>query len=154
MDIEELATKRPELIQRVMIDPTMGLQSFHARKLAYGLGFEGKIAQSAATRLIEGAVCTFLESEASIVEINPLAIVEADEVMALDAKIVIDDNGLFRHSDIAKLHDKDEEDPAEFEAASHHLSYVKLNGQVWLYGQWCWSCYGNYGYHPSLWGCL
>jgi len=129
MDIEEVAAKHPEKIVRLAVDPATGMQGFHARRIAFGLGLEGKQVQ-AATKFLTGMYQAFTALDASIVEINPLVVTGAGEVLALDAKINFDDNALFRHKDIEELRDEAEEDPTELEAARHSLNYVKLDGNI------------------------
>jgi len=129
MEIEEVAAKHPEKILRVTIDPVTGMEGFHARKLAFGLGLEGKQVV-AATKFMLGMYRAFRELDASVVEINPLVVTGSGEVMALDAKINFDDNALFRHPDVEEMRDEAEEDPIELEAARHQLNYVKLDGNI------------------------
>jgi succinyl-CoA synthetase beta subunit len=129
MEIEEVAAKNPEKILKVAIDPATGMRAFHARKLAYGLGLEGKQV-SAATKFMLGMYDAFTKLDASIVEINPLVVTGAGEVLALDAKMNFDDNALFRHKDVEEMRDEAEEDPTELEAAKHSLNYVKLDGNI------------------------
>jgi succinyl-CoA synthetase beta subunit len=129
MEIEEVAVHSPEKILRVAIDPATGLQPFHARKIAFGLKLEGKQVASA-VKFLTGMYKAFVELDASIVEINPLVVTGAGDVLALDAKINFDDNGLFRHPDVAALRDEAEEDPIELEAGKHELNYVKLDGNI------------------------
>jgi len=129
MDIEEVAAKTPEKIIKVAIDPAMGMQGFHARKLAFGLGLEGKQISSA-VKFLMGMYNAFTGLDASIVEINPLVVTGGGEVIALDAKMNFDDNALFRHKDVEELRDEDEEDAAELEAARHELNYIKLDGSI------------------------
>jgi succinyl-CoA synthetase beta subunit len=113
----------------VAIDPATGMRAFHARKLAYGLGLEGKQV-SAATKFMLGMYDAFTKLDASIVDINPLGVTGAGEVLALDAKMNFDDNALFRHKDVEEMRDEAEEDPTELEAAKHSLNYVKLDGNI------------------------
>ncbi len=129
MDIEEVAARTPEKILRVAIDPAIGLQPFHARKLAFGLGLEGTQVRSA-VKFFQGVYQAYIELDASLVEINPLVVTGGGELVALDAKMNFDDNGLFRHKDIEDLRDEDEEDPAELEASRHELNYIKLDGSI------------------------
>ncbi|MBV8156613.1 MAG: ADP-forming succinate--CoA ligase subunit beta, partial [Dyella sp.] len=129
MEIEEVAEHMPEKILKVAIDPASGIQPFHARRLAFGLGLAGKQV-AAATRFILSAYRAFTELDASIVEINPLVVTGSGDVMALDAKFNFDDNALFRHPDIEAMRDEGEEDPAETEAAKHALNYVRLEGNI------------------------
>ncbi len=129
MDIEEVAAKTPEKIQFVSVDPATGLQAFHARRIAFGLELEGKQVGSA-VKFLMALYRAFTETDASLIEINPLVVTAAGEVMALDAKMNFDDNALYRRPDIAALRDESEEDPAELEAAEHELSYIKLDGSI------------------------
>jgi len=129
MDIEEVAVKHPEKIIKVAIDPATGIQPFHGRRIAFGLGLSGNQVGSA-TRFILAMYRAFNELDCSIIEINPLVVTNAGDVLALDAKINFDDNALFRHADIEELRDPDEEDPAELEAAKHSLNYIKLDGNI------------------------
>jgi len=129
MDIEEVAAKTPEKIIKVAIDPAVGLQPFHARKLAFGLGLEGAQIRSAVT-FLQGMYKAFTELDASLVEINPLVVTGAGELLALDAKMNFDNNGLFRQKEVAGLRDEDEEDAAELEASRHELNYIKLDGSI------------------------
>ena len=129
MDIEEVAAATPEKITVVTIDPVAGIQPFHARKVAFSLGLEGDQIK-AATRFVMGAYKAFMDTDGSLLEINPLVVTGAGAVVALDAKMNFDDNALFRHKDIAELRDEDEEDPAEIEAQKHDLNYIKLDGSI------------------------
>jgi len=129
MEIEEVAARTPEKILKVAIDPATGLQPFHARQIAFGLGLTGKQIKSA-TQFIANAYRAFVELDASIVEINPLVVTQQGDVIALDAKINFDDNALFRHPSIEALRDEAEEDAAELEAAKHGLNYVTLDGNI------------------------
>jgi succinyl-CoA synthetase beta subunit len=129
MDIEEVAAKTPEKIIRVAIDPTTGISAFHARQVAFGLGLEGKQVGSC-VKLVLALYRAFNELDASLIEINPLVVTGAGEVIALDAKMTFDDNALFRHGDIEDLRDETEEDPSELEASKHELNYIKLSGEI------------------------
>ncbi|HVJ43180.1 MAG TPA: ADP-forming succinate--CoA ligase subunit beta [Dongiaceae bacterium] len=129
MEIEEVAAKTPEKIIKVSIDPATGIQPFHARQIAFGLGLEGNQISSAG-KFITAMYKAFTELDCSIVEINPLVVTGAGDVLALDAKVNFDDNALFRHKDVEELRDEDEEDPAELEAAKHSLNYIKLDGNI------------------------
>ncbi|HJZ15941.1 MAG TPA: ADP-forming succinate--CoA ligase subunit beta [Stellaceae bacterium] len=129
MDIEEVAARHPEKILKVAIDPATGLQGFHARKIAFGLGLAGKEIASA-TRLMLGMYKAFIELDASVIEVNPLVVTGAGEVLALDAKINLDDNALFRREDLLAMRDESEEDPTEVEASKHDLNYIKLDGNI------------------------
>ena len=129
MDIEEVAARAPEKILKVTIDPASGMQPFHARRLAFGLGLEGKQV-SAAVRFMLEIYRAYVESDASLIEINPLVVTGDGEVVALDAKMNFDDNALYRHPDIADLRDESEEDPRERTAARHDINYIKLDGNI------------------------
>ncbi|MGF1594226.1 MAG: ADP-forming succinate--CoA ligase subunit beta [Kiloniellaceae bacterium] len=129
MEIEEVAAAHPEKILKLVIDPATGFMPYHGRKIAFGLGLEGKQV-GAAVKFMAAMYNAFLALDASIVEINPLVVTGAGEVIALDAKMNFDDNALFRHKDVAEMRDEDEEDAMELEAARHELNYIKLDGQV------------------------
>ena len=129
MEIEEVAHKNPELILRETIPPATGLQPYHTRKLAFGLGLSGDAA-AAAGPFLQALYRTFLETDASLVEINPLIVTGEGKLVALDAKMAFDDNALYRHKDIAELRDLNEEDPLEVEASTYKLNYIKLDGNV------------------------
>ncbi|HLJ24214.1 MAG TPA: ADP-forming succinate--CoA ligase subunit beta [Candidatus Acidoferrales bacterium] len=129
MEIEEVAHKNPELILRETIRPETGLQAYHTRKLAYGLGLSGDAA-AAAGPFLQALYRTFLETDASLAEINPLIVTGDGKLVALDAKMAFDDNALYRHKDILELRDLNEEDPLEVEASSYKLNYIKLDGNV------------------------
>jgi succinyl-CoA synthetase beta subunit len=129
MEIEEVAAEHPEKILKASVDPAAGVQPYHARKLAFGLGLEGKQV-NAAVKFILAMYQAFIDLDASIVEINPLVVTGAGEVIALDAKMNFDDNALFRHKDIEELRDQDEEEASELEATRHGLNYIKLDGNI------------------------
>ncbi|MEA2755087.1 MAG: succinyl-CoA synthetase beta subunit [Aliidongia sp.] len=129
MEIEEVAAHSPEKILKIAIDPATGIQPFHAREVAFGLGLEGKQIQTA-TKFITALSQAFHELDASIVEINPLVVTGSGDIICLDAKVNFDDNALFRHKNIEELRDEDEEDPSELEATKHGLNYVKLDGNI------------------------
>ncbi len=129
MEIEEVAAHTPEKILKVAIDPIAGLQPFHARQIAFGLGLEGKQVNSC-VKFLTAFYKAFMALDASQVEINPLVVTGAGELIALDAKMNFDDNALFRQADVSALRDEDEEDPAELEASKHNLNYVKLDGNI------------------------
>ncbi len=129
MDIEEVAAKTPEKILTVPIDPAAGMQGFHARRIAFALGLSGRQVGSA-VKLLLAIYKAFRDLDASLIEVNPLVVTGAGEVLALDAKMNFDDNALFRHKDIEELRDPTEEDPAELEAARHELNYIKLDGNI------------------------
>ncbi|MBR9817877.1 MAG: ADP-forming succinate--CoA ligase subunit beta, partial [Rhodospirillales bacterium] len=129
MDIEEVAEATPEKIVTVDIDPAAGFSGFHGRKLAFALGLEGKQV-SKAVKFMTAMYNCFLETDAAMVEINPLVVTGDGDIIALDCKMNFDDNALFRHPDIEELRDEDEENPAELEAAKHSLNYIKLDGTI------------------------
>ncbi len=129
MEIEEVAAHSPEKILRAPVDPASGISAFHARKLAFGLGLEGKQIGTF-TKFVTAMYEAFVALDCAIVEINPLVVTGAGEIFALDAKVSFDDNALYRHPDIEKLRDESEEDPKELEANKHSLSYVALDGNI------------------------
>ncbi|SFM62388.1 ADP-forming succinate--CoA ligase subunit beta [Thermodesulforhabdus norvegica] len=129
MDIEEVAAKHPEKIVSVYLDPLLGLQPFHARQLAYGLGLSGDLARDFVS-LVTNLYRLFVDYDCSLVEVNPLVVTEGGRLVALDAKVNFDDNGLFRHRDILGYRDPDEEDPLELEASKYNLNYIKMNGTI------------------------
>jgi succinyl-CoA synthetase beta subunit len=129
MEIEEVAAATPEKILKVAIDPAIGFMPYHARKIAFGLGLEGKQV-SAAVKFMMAMYKCFNDLDASVVEINPLVVTGDGGVLALDAKMNFDDNALYRHKDVEAMRDEDEEDPMELEAARHELNYIKLDGQI------------------------
>jgi succinyl-CoA synthetase beta subunit len=129
MDIEEVAAKTPEKILTVNIHPAAGLQPYQARQIAFGLGFKGP--QIAEFQAIASALYKlYIEKDASLVEVNPLIVTKAGNLVALDAKINIDANAMFRHPDLAKLRDPSQEDPMERRASEHDLNYVSLDGDI------------------------
>lgn len=129
VEIEKVAEETPEKITKVWIDPATGLQPYQIRQLVFALGFEGAASKQAA-RFIKALYRAYHDSDASLAEINPLVLTEQGDVIAVDAKINLDDNALFRHQDLADLRDVHEEDPLEVEAGEHDLNYVKLDGNV------------------------
>ena len=129
MDIEQVAADSPESIRREALDPVAGLLPFQARRLAFGLGLERPVAGRAAAVML-AAARAFLDLDASLLEINPLVVTSGGEVLALDAKVNLDDNALFRHPELRELRDKAEEEALEVEASRHALSYVRLDGRI------------------------
>jgi succinyl-CoA synthetase beta subunit len=129
MEIEEVAAKTPERIITEAIDPTAGMTAFQARKVAFALGLKDKQVNQFVS-LLTAMYRAFNETDASLIEINPLVVTKAGSVLCLDAKMSFDDNGLFRHLDIRELRDANEEDPTETEAAKYDLSYVHLDGNI------------------------
>ena len=129
MDIEEVAEKTPHLIFKEEIDPKVGLQGFQARKIAFNLGLSGN-AFKEMTKFVAALYKAYDATDSAMFEINPVLKTSDDKIIAVDAKVSLDDNGLFRHPDFAAMRDKTEEDPTEVEASEHDLNYVKLDGNV------------------------
>jgi len=129
MDIEKVAEETPELIFTEEIDPVIGLKPFQARKVAFNLGLTGD-AYKSMIKFVESVYKTYINSDASLVEINPVFKTSDNKILAADAKLVVDDNALFRHPDIAAMRDFDEEDPIEVDASEFNLNHVKLDGNV------------------------
>jgi malate-CoA ligase subunit beta len=129
MDIEEIARSSPDSILQALVEPAVGLLPFQAREIAFGLGLNIKQVSRAVTAII-GAYRAFRDLDASMLEINPLVVTKDDRVIALDAKMSIDDNALFRHSNVAEMRDLAQEDPREAEASQDNLSYVGLTGDI------------------------
>jgi succinyl-CoA synthetase beta subunit len=129
VEIEEIARTHPEKILKEYIDPVVGLQPFQCRKIAYFLGLEGK-SVGKAVKFVSALYQLFTDKDCSLAEINPLILTKSGDLIALDAKMNFDDNALFRHPDIEKYHDPDEEDPTELEAKKWGISYVKLDGNI------------------------
>ena len=133
MDIEEVAEKTPEKIFKEGIDPAVGIMPYQARKIAAALGLKGDTF-NAGVKLVTGVFRTWWECDASLVEINPMCVVETadgkESVIALDAKISLDDNALYRHKDIQEMRDLNEEAPLEIEASKFNLNYIKLDGNI------------------------
>lgn len=129
MEIEKVAAETPERIIKEWIDPSVGLQSYQLRNLVFGLGLQGAQIKNC-IKILNALWKVFVEKDCSLIEINPLVITKDDKVIALDAKINFDDNGLFRQKELAELRDTSEEDPAEVEAGKYNLNYIKLDGNV------------------------
>ena len=129
MDIEEVAAKTPDKIVKEQIDPSLGLLPFQARKIAFSLGLSGT-AFKEMVRFVNALYKAYVNSDASMFEINPVLKTSDDKILAVDAKVNLDDNALFRHQDLAELRDLSEEDPLEVEASKSGLNYVKLDGNV------------------------
>ncbi|MCY4418363.1 MAG: ADP-forming succinate--CoA ligase subunit beta [Cytophagales bacterium] len=129
MDIEEVAQKTPEKVVKEWIDPALGLQVFQARKIAYKLGLQG-VAAKEMTRFVYNLYRAYQKTDASMIEINPALKTSDDKILAVDAKVNLDDNALYRHKEYADLRDLTEEDPLEVEAGKVGLNYVKLDGNV------------------------
>ena len=129
MEIETVAAKTPEKILKEWVDPAVGLMPFQARKLAFGLGIPGELTGKA-VKFMVALYNAFVDTDCSLAEINPLVLTEDGDIVALDAKMNFDGNGLFRHKDIGALRDFDEEDPTETEASRFDLSYISLDGDI------------------------
>lgn len=129
VEIETVAAETPEKIKKAFIDPTIGLRAFQARRLAFGLGLEGQ-AFKETVQFIMALYDAYANSDATLAEINPLVRTEDGAIVAVDAKINLDDNALFRHKDLAALRDVNEEDPLEVKASEHDLNYIRLDGNV------------------------
>ncbi|HLS22810.1 MAG TPA: ADP-forming succinate--CoA ligase subunit beta [Pseudogracilibacillus sp.] len=129
MEIEEVAAESPEKIFKEVVDPTVGLTGFQARRLAFNLNFPNEVINKVA-KLLLNLYKAFVENDCMIAEINPLVTTKENEVVALDAKINFDENALYRQPQIVELRDLDEEDPNEIEASKHDLSYIQLDGNI------------------------
>ena len=129
VSIEGVAAERPESILKEHVHPSLGVQPFQARRLAFGLGFDRSLINDVVS-LILALYRVFEDNDASLAEINPFVVTRAGRVCALDAKMSLDDNALDRHEDLAKLRDLNEEEPLEIEAVRHGLSYIKLDGNI------------------------
>ena len=129
MEIEKVAAETPEKIIKEWIDPSVGLQNYQLRNLAFGLGLQGVQVKNC-IKILNALWNVFVEKDCSLIEINPLVVTKDDNVIALDAKINFDNNGLFRHKELMELRDTTEEDPAEVEAGKYNLNYIKLDGNV------------------------
>jgi succinyl-CoA synthetase beta subunit len=129
MDIEKVAEETPELVHKEYIDPALGIQGYQTRKIAFNLGLSGK-AFKEMEAFIRNLYKAYLGADAALFEINPCLVTGDERVVAVDAKVTLDENALYRHKDLELLRDKDEEDPAEVEAKEFDLNYVKLDGNV------------------------
>src|SRR5690606_27724042 len=129
MDIEAVAENTPHLVFKEYVDPALGLQGFETRKIAFNLGLSGNAFKNM-TKFVTQVYKAFTESDATLIEINPVLVNGHGDVVAVDCKTSIDDNALFRHPDIAAWHDPHEDDPTELEANEFGLNYVKLDGNV------------------------
>jgi len=129
VEIETVAEETPEKIIKEYVEPSVGLQAFQARNIAFKLGLTGSQVRSA-SKFILSLYKAFVSTDAAMAEINPLVVTESGDVMALDAKIGFDSNALYRHKDIAEMRDVSEEDPLEVKASEFHLNYIKLEGNV------------------------
>ncbi len=133
VDIEEVAENNPDAIVQVYVDPLIGLQPFQVRELIFNAGLEGNVGKSFGV-VINNLYEAFVETDASLVEINPLVATEDERVLALDAKVTVDDSSLFRHEDLADMQDEEEADPEEQRAQEVGLEYVKLDGDIGILG--------------------
>jgi succinyl-CoA synthetase beta subunit len=129
IDIEQVAAQTPEKIVRVQADPALGLMDYQARHLAFGIGLPSGLVRDF-TRIARGLYQALIDADASLTEVNPLVINTQGQLEAIDAKMVLDDNALFRHPELEALRDLNEEEPAEVEARDHGLSYIKLDGTI------------------------
>jgi len=133
MDVEEVADKDPEAMRMLHVDPLLGLQDFHGRRLAFGSGIAEDVIRPVGAMLAK-LYDVFVREDATLVEGNPLLVTKSREVVALDAKVTVDDNALFRHPDVAEMRDLSAEDPQERMAKERGLTYVKLDGNVGILG--------------------
>ena len=129
VDIEKVAAQTPEKIVKIWVDPLIGFQSFHSRKLAFGIGLKNNAFKEASKLFAKMYKC-YQETDSSLLEINPLVLTKDNSIIALDSKFNFDSNALFRQKNIAKMRDLSEEDPMEVEAGSFNLNYIKLDGNV------------------------
>ena len=129
VEIEEVAEATPDKIVKVWVDPSVGIRPYQAGQIAFALGFEGQALKDA-RKFVTALYQAYRQSDATTAEINPLVLTDDGRVVALDAKIDLDDNALFRHPDLAEMRDEAEEDPLEVEAGRHNLNYIKLDGNV------------------------
>jgi succinyl-CoA synthetase beta subunit len=133
MDVEEVAEKDPEAMRMLHVDPLLGIQDFHGRRLAFESGIAEDVIRPVGA-MLAGLYDVFVREDATLVEVNPLLITKSREVVALDAKVTVDDNALFRHPDVAEMRDLSAEDPQERMAKERGLTYVKLDGNVGILG--------------------
>ena len=129
MDIEEVAAKTPEKIHKVAIDPAVGLMPYQVREVFFAMGLSSSLANKG-VKMASAIYRAYVETDASLVEVNPLIVTKSGDLLALDAKMNFDDNALFRHPEIVEYRDLDEEEPREIEAKEHDLSYIALDGNV------------------------
>ncbi|MGQ9627063.1 MAG: ADP-forming succinate--CoA ligase subunit beta [Anaerolineae bacterium] len=129
MEIEEVARASPEKLLRVYIDPLTGLQEYQTRELAFGIGLKRELVRDFSA-IASGLYQAFISSDASLAEINPLVVTAEGKLLAVDGKMLLDDNALFRHQDLAEMRDLSEEDPSEREARLHGISYIRLDGDI------------------------
>jgi succinyl-CoA synthetase beta subunit len=129
MDIEDVAARTPEKIIKEFIERGVGIVPFQGRKIAFAIGLDGKLANKLVT-LLQSIYTAFIETDASMIEINPLIVTKGGDLLALDAKVTLDDNALYRHPDLKDLRDLSEEDPLEVEASKFSLNYIRLDGNI------------------------
>jgi succinyl-CoA synthetase beta subunit len=129
VEIEEVARATPERIVKVTVDPFLGLQTYQGRELAYGIGLSKALVRDF-VKIAQSLYQAFVESDASLAEINPLVVTGQGQLLAVDGKMLLDDSGMFRHFELTEMRDTDLESPEEEEARRHGLSYVKLDGQI------------------------
>ena len=129
MDIEEVTEKSPERIIKVAVNPVIGIQGYHLRRVMFGLELEKPLMKEFSA-ILRNLYNLFVDYDCSMVEINPLIVTNENAIMALDAKMDIDSNALYRHPDVAEMHDPNEDDPTELEAAKYNLNYINLDGNV------------------------
>jgi succinyl-CoA synthetase beta subunit len=129
MDIEKVAEETPHLVHKEYMDAALGLQDFQCRKIAFNLGLSG-VAFKNMVSFVQKLYAAFIGADASMFEINPVLKTADDRIIAVDSKVALDDNGLYRHPDLEAMHDSDEDDPTEVEAKAYDLNYVKLDGNV------------------------
>lgn len=130
VNIEDVAHSHPEKVLKVGVDPMVGLRAYQVGRLAKGLGFTEKVLKGQFTNLLQGLYEAFRASDASMMEINPLVRTKENQLIALDARVSLDENALFRHPDLQAMYDPKEEDPDEVAAKEHHLNYIKLDGNI------------------------
>jgi succinyl-CoA synthetase beta subunit len=129
MDIEEVAASTPERIIKVQVNPLIGIRGYHVQQVIFGLELEKPVMKEFGA-LLRNLYNLFVDYDCSMLEINPLIITDDDRIIALDAKVDVDSNALFRHPDVVAMHDPNEDDPAEAEAAKYNLNYINLDGNV------------------------
>jgi len=129
VEIEEVARATPERIVRIVVDPFLGLQAYQGRELAFGIGLSKELVRDF-VKITQGLYNAFVGCDASLAEINPLIVTQEGKLLAVDGKMLLDDNALFRHFELAEMRDADEETPEEQQARRHSLSYVKLDGEI------------------------
>jgi succinyl-CoA synthetase beta subunit len=129
MDIEEVAAKTPERIIKVFVNPLVGIQAYHIREVMFGLGLDKDVMKPFGP-VLKNLYNLFVDYDCSMVEINPLIVTSENGIIALDAKVDVDSNAIYRHADVKEMHDPFEDDPAELEAAKFNLNYIKLDGNV------------------------